>query len=79
MPVAISYVDGATGTLSFAPCYVGDDTMMQSLWRTLKARPLRVVLTYGEAQLAQGRDRRTWAADLRTEVIRLRAPGQSDR
>lgn len=79
MPVAISYVDAATGMLSLAPCYVGDDTMRQSLWRTLKARPLRVVLTYGEAQLAQGRDRRTWAADLRTEVIRLRAPGQSDR
>ena len=79
MPVAISYVDEATGLLSLAPCYVGDDTMMQSLWRTLKARPLRVVLTYGEAQLAQGRDRRTWAADLRAEVARLRAPGQSER
>lgn len=79
MPVAISYVDKATGTLSLAPCYVGDDTMVQSLWRTLTARPLRVVLTYGEAQFAQGRDRRAWAADLRTEVARLRAPGQSNR
>ena len=79
MPVAISYVDKATGTLSLAPCYVGDDTMMQSLWRTLTARPLRVVLTYGEAQFAQGRNRRAWAADLRTEVARLRAPGQSNR
>ena len=79
MPVAISYVDAATGLHSLAPCYVGDDTMRQSLWRTLNARPLRVVLTYGEAQLAQGRDRRTWATDLRTEVIRLRAPGQSAR
>jgi 1-acyl-sn-glycerol-3-phosphate acyltransferase len=79
MPVAISYVDAVTGILSLAPCYVGDDTMRQSLWRTLKARPLRVVLTYGQAQFFQGRDRRTWAADLRAEVARLRAPSQSDR
>ena len=72
MPVAISFRDQASGTPSLAPCYIGDDTLMQSLWRTLKAPPLCVVLTFGEAQLANGRDRRTWAADLRTEVARLR-------
>jgi 1-acyl-sn-glycerol-3-phosphate acyltransferase len=77
MPVAISFVDQATGSTSLAPCYIGDDTLMQSMWRTLKAQPLYVVLTFGKAQYAQGRDRRTWAADLRTEVARLRAPGQS--
>jgi 1-acyl-sn-glycerol-3-phosphate acyltransferase len=77
MPVAISFVDQATGSTSLAPCYIGDDTLMQSMWRTLKAQPLSVVLTFGKAQYAQGRDRRTWAADLRTEVARLRAPGQS--
>lgn len=74
MPVAISFRDQASGTPSLAPCYVGDDTLMQSLWRTLKAPPLCVVLTFGEAQLANGRARRTWAADLRTEVARLRTP-----
>jgi 1-acyl-sn-glycerol-3-phosphate acyltransferase len=74
MPVAISFIDEATGTTSLAPCYIGDDTLMQSMWRTLKAQPLCVVLSYGEAQYAQGRDRRTWAADLRTEVSRLRTP-----
>lgn len=74
MPVAISFVDEASGTTSLAPCYIGDDTLMQSLWRTLMAPPLCVVLTYGDAQHAQGRDRRTWSADLRTEVARLRAP-----
>ena len=72
MPVAISFVDEASGRTSLAPCYIGDDTLMQSLWRTLKARPLCVVLTFGEAQYAQGRDRRSWAGDLRTEVARLR-------
>lgn len=72
MPVALSFIDEATGTTSLAPCYIGDDTLWQSLWRTLKAPPLCVVLTYGEAQYAQGRDRRTWAADLKADVGRLR-------
>jgi 1-acyl-sn-glycerol-3-phosphate acyltransferase len=76
MPVAISFMDEATGTTSLAPCYIGDDTLMQSMWRTLKAPPLCVVLTYGVAQYSQGRDRRTWAADLRAEVGRLRASGR---
>ena len=74
VPVGISYLDEASGSTSLAPCYVGDDTLMQSLWRTLTASPLCVVLTFGEAQYAQGRDRRTWAGDLRTEVERLRDP-----
>ncbi len=77
MPVALSFIDEATGTTSLAPCYIGDDTLMRSMWRTLKAPPLCVVLTFGEAQYAQGRDRRAWAADLRTEVARLRLPSES--
>jgi len=72
-PVALHFADEATGAMSFAPCYVGDDTLVQSLWRTLKTSGIAVVVSFGEPQMAQGRDRRAWAADLRDAVIALRS------
>jgi 1-acyl-sn-glycerol-3-phosphate acyltransferase len=51
---------------------VGDDTLLGSIWRTLTASRIIAVVHFGELQLAQGRDRRVWAHDLREEVIRLR-------
>jgi len=71
-PVALRFVDAVTGAISFAPCYVGDDTLWQSLWRTLCASNVQAVVQFGTAELAQGRDRRTWAADLRETIAKLR-------
>lgn len=71
-PVALHFVDAATGAMSFAPCYIGDDTLVQSLWRTLKTNGIVAVVSFGAAQQVQGRDRRAWAADLRQAVIDLR-------
>lgn len=71
-PVALHFADELTGAISFAPCYVGDDTLVRSLWRTLKARGVIAVVNFGEIQLAQGRDRRAWAADLRSTIAELR-------
>jgi 1-acyl-sn-glycerol-3-phosphate acyltransferase len=71
-PLAMRFVDAATGEPSTAPAYVGDTTLLQSVWRTLTAPPLAVVVTVGEPQTADGRDRRSWTAALRTEVERLR-------
>ena len=71
-PVALQFMDGATGQISFAPCYVGDDTLLQSLWRTLCADNVQVVVQFGAQQRAAGRDRRTWAADLRRTIAALR-------
>lgn len=71
-PVALRFVDGSTGQPSFAPCYVGDDTLLASVWRTLTTPGIEAVVQFGEAQVAEGRDRRTWAADLRTAVEALR-------
>lgn len=72
-PVALEFVDAATGERSLAPCYIDDDTLLGSIWRTLTAPPLRAVVTFGEPQLAQGRERRAWAADVRSALERLRA------
>lgn len=71
-PVALSFLDPRSGQTSLAPCYIGDDTLLGSIWRTLSAPGIVAVVTYGEPQKAAGRDRRAWAAALREEVIRLR-------
>jgi 1-acyl-sn-glycerol-3-phosphate acyltransferase len=71
-PVALQFTDGQTGAISFAPCYVGDDTLWQSLWRTLRASNVQAVVQFGASELAQGRDRRAWAADLRESISNLR-------
>lgn len=72
-PVALQFADAATGQISFAPCYVGDDTLWQSLWRTLRADNVQAVVQFGTPEHAQGRDRRAWAADLRETIAELRA------
>jgi 1-acyl-sn-glycerol-3-phosphate acyltransferase len=71
-PVGLRFVDTATGAVSLTPCYVDDDTLLGSAWRTLAGPPVTAVVTYGEPQHANGRDRRAWAADLRSAVDGLR-------
>jgi 1-acyl-sn-glycerol-3-phosphate acyltransferase len=74
-PVALQFSDAATGHISFAPCYVGDDTLWQSLWRTVCADNVQAVVQFGTPEVAQGRDRRAWAADLRETITALRRTG----
>ena len=71
-PVALSFIETATRAPSLTPCYIGDDTLVGSVWRTLSGPALSAIVRYGEPQDAQGRDRRTWTADLRSAVERLR-------
>lgn len=71
LPIALRFVRGGSGESHPAPLYVGDTTLVASIWAVLMADDLRAVVRYGEPQLAQGRDRRAWAHDLRAEVERL--------
>jgi len=71
-PVALRFVDGASGQISHAPRFIDDDTLLGSIWQTLLARQLVAQVTLGEPEHAQGRDRRGWALDLHREVQRLR-------
>lgn len=66
-PVALRFFD-AQGRLSLSPCYIGNDTLVVSLWRTLCDRGLTAQVRYGTPQTAQGRDRQQWARDLHAEV-----------
>jgi 1-acyl-sn-glycerol-3-phosphate acyltransferase len=71
-PVALSFVDSASRAMSRSPSYVGDETLVGSVWRTLAGPPIVAVVRYGLPQDARGRDRRTWASELRESVDQLR-------
>ncbi len=71
-PVALKFIDAATGQTSFAPSYVDDETLVGSIWRTLQARQLKTVVRFGEPQPPEGQSRRTWAQALRDEIESLR-------
>ena len=71
-PVALRFIDSKTRETSLTPCYIGDDTLVGSVWKTLTGPPVTAVVTWGEPQDANGRDRRAWAGDLRSAVDSLR-------
>ena len=71
-PVALQFIDTTTGQRSAAPCYVGDDTLAQSVWRTLTTPNIAVVIHFGEPQFAEGRDRRLLAKAMQQAVADLR-------
>jgi len=72
--VALQIVNGKSGRPSQAVSYMGDESLLGSIWRTLCARELCAVVTFGAPQLAAGRDRRAWAQDLRREIAAMRQP-----
>jgi len=76
-PVALDFIDAASGGRSLSPCYIGDDTLVGSLWRTVTGPAFTAVVSFGEAQSVHGRDRRNWAADLRQAVHELRAGAEA--
>ncbi len=75
-PIALSFVDARTGQLSLAPCYIDDDSLMRSVWRTLTAPSLCATLNFGVPQLPKGRERRVLAADVRRDIEGLLAQSQ---
>ena len=72
LPVGLSFINGHNGQHSDAPLFVGDTTLLQSIWSTLRATGVQAVVHYGTPQHAEERDRRTWAQALREAVAALR-------
>lgn len=72
LPLALRFVDVQTGALHFGPSFVGDETLLGSVWRTLSATTLGAEVCLGTPEHAEGRDRRTWARDLQDRVQALR-------
>ena len=71
-PLALRYLDPQSGQTSQAMSYVGDESLIDSLWRTLKAKGVTALVTYGEPQSSNDRSRRMWSDDLRVEIERLK-------
>jgi 1-acyl-sn-glycerol-3-phosphate acyltransferase len=71
LPVGLRYVDRDSGDRSDAPLFIGDTTLIRSIWNTVRAQGVQAVVHYGQPQHHQGRERRAWAQDLRTDVARL--------
>ena len=69
-PVALQFVD-AQGRTSLSPCYIGDDSLVQSLWRTLCDDGVVVRITYGPLQTANGRTRQQWSNDLHATIAQM--------
>ena len=70
--VAIRYLDATSGRSSRAVSYMGDESLVRSIWRTLAAQQLCAVVSFGRVQRADGRDRRTLAQELRREIVAMR-------
>jgi 1-acyl-sn-glycerol-3-phosphate acyltransferase len=70
--LALQFVDATTHQISMAAKFVGDDTLVQSIWSTLNAQNLKAVVNFGELQTADGRDRRAWAQALREDISGLK-------
>jgi len=79
VPVGLRFVDDLSGDTSLAPSYVGDESLLGSFWRTLCAPGITALVSYGEPQRAEGRDRRTWANDLHATIDVLRVHGPRSR
>lgn len=78
-PVGLSFLDGHTGARSDAPVFVGETTLLQSIWTTLRATRVQAVVHYGLPGRCNGRDRRAWARDLQSAVASLRATSDQPR
>jgi hypothetical protein len=71
-PIGLRFVDRASGQTTHAPSYIGDETLVGSIWRTLTAPPITAVAHFGMPERAQGRDRRVWGQALHAAVDDLR-------
>ncbi len=62
-PVALRFLE-ANGSLSMSPIYVGDDTLLSSVWRMMCAAPLTAQLDFLEPVQSSGVPRRELAEQL---------------
>lgn len=69
-PVALRFLQ-ADGQLSRNAAYIGDDTLMGSVWRMLRAEPITASLDFMPSVSAQGWERRALAAHLQ-QLIQAR-------
>ncbi len=73
-PVALRFLE-ADGRLCLSAAYIGDDTLLASVWRMLRAAPVTASLEFMPAMSTQGWERRALAAHLQ-QMIEQRLQAQ---
>ncbi len=71
-PLGLSYLEPAMGGRSSAVSFVGDETLIASIWLLLCSQGAVARMSMGQPEPSGGRDRRSWAQDLQTQVAALR-------
>lgn len=69
LPVALVYVDAATGQRTTAPAYIGEMTLLQTLDAILRAPPMRAQLRFAEALQGNDASRRLLAERAREAIL----------
>lgn len=69
-PLLIQYAD-LQGQRAQHVRYVGDDTLVASVWRVMCAPRTTARVHWSTPQRSDGRDRRAWAQDLRQSLLSL--------
>ena len=75
LPVALSYVHVGGATRHDAPVYIGDTTLLASMWATVRATDVQALVSFGDAQVDEGRTRREWAENVRNTIGSMLAQG----
>ncbi len=68
LPVAIAFVDPLTNALSQAASFIGDDTLLNSVWRLLASDGIEARVHFLPPDSAHGRDRRDWSLALHAQI-----------
>ena len=71
MPLVLRFMHAGTDDLHQAPTYVGDTTLLGSIWATLRATDVQAVLIFGAADGANARDRRAWSQAVREQITAM--------
>ena len=71
-PIGLTYLDAKSGAPSHVTDYVGDVSLVGSVWATVSAKPLLARVCFGRRLASVGLDRRSLAAQAREEVTTLR-------
>ena len=77
-PVALRFL-AEDGAPSRAVSYQGNESLLGSIWRTLREPGLRAVVAFAGPQASGSRDRRSWARDLRLEIAAMLSSGSPPR
>ena len=70
-PMALQFFDSRSLQISVDPNYIGEESFIASVWRTLTVQTIVARLSFGAKREPNGQSRRAWAMQLRDGVSEL--------